>query len=150
MWVQFAGKSSCLNSIIVFVLFKIEVDNALKVNYIQVKSLLAPEHVLILMNSFVTHEDSLAKLDRHPELGSALERGFLQHKEPKIDISDCSPVSWPDNPSLEWCPPGHGDIYVAMVTSGVLSRLLSQGYRYVFVSNADTYTWAFAVVAKSQ
>jgi UTP--glucose-1-phosphate uridylyltransferase len=46
-------------------------------------------------------------------------------------------VSWPVNPEYEWCPPGHGDIYIALVTSGMLRKLLDDGYRYVFVSNAD-------------
>jgi UTP--glucose-1-phosphate uridylyltransferase len=47
------------------------------------------------------------------------------------------PISWPQDPELEWCPPGHGDIYTALVTSGMLQTLLDEGYRYAFVSNAD-------------
>jgi UDP-N-acetylglucosamine pyrophosphorylase len=43
----------------------------------------------------------------------------------------------PENPELEWYPPGHGDIYTALVTSGVLDALLSFGVEYAFVSNAD-------------
>ncbi|MDX1413543.1 MAG: UTP--glucose-1-phosphate uridylyltransferase [Candidatus Promineifilaceae bacterium] len=92
---------------------------------------------LILMNSFVTDRDSLEALERYPELKTEVDRRFLQHKEPKIDASNFTPVKWPANPNLEWCPPGHGDIYVAMVTSGILSSLLAAGYRFVFVSNAD-------------
>jgi len=38
---------------------------------------------------------------------------------------------------MEWCPPGHGDIYTAMITSGILNKMLSAGYEYAFVSNAD-------------
>ena len=45
--------------------------------------------------------------------------------------------SWPDNPELDWAPPGHGDLYTAMVGSGMLETLLDQGYRYAFVSNSD-------------
>ena len=33
--------------------------------------------------------------------------------------------------------PGHGDIYTALVTSGILEQLLTNGYEYAFVSNAD-------------
>jgi UDP-N-acetylglucosamine pyrophosphorylase len=47
------------------------------------------------------------------------------------------PVSWPAEPSLEWCPPGHGDLYPALVGSGWLDRLLAEGVRYAFVSNSD-------------
>jgi len=32
---------------------------------------------------------------------------------------------------------GHGDIYMALVTSGMLDELLTEGYRYTFISNAD-------------
>jgi len=34
-------------------------------------------------------------------------------------------------------PPGHGDIYPALWTSGMLDRLLSAGYAYAFISNSD-------------
>merc|ERR1712232_821973 len=40
----------------------------------------------------------------------------------------------PDN---EWCPPGHGDLYPAMLGSGTLDRLLAGGFKYMFVSNSD-------------
>lgn len=92
---------------------------------------------LVLMNSFVTEEDSLALLSRYNGLNDTVPRSFLQHKQPKIAEADLGLVSWPDDPSLEWCPPGHGDIYIALQTSGMLQRLLDAGYRYAFVSNAD-------------
>jgi UDP-N-acetylglucosamine pyrophosphorylase len=38
---------------------------------------------------------------------------------------------------LEWCPPGHGDLYPALVGSGWLDRLLAEGVKYAFVSNSD-------------
>jgi UTP--glucose-1-phosphate uridylyltransferase len=47
------------------------------------------------------------------------------------------PVEWPDDRSLEWCPPGHGDLYTALLSSGMLDRLLAAGYRYAFMSNSD-------------
>ncbi|RME82191.1 MAG: UTP--glucose-1-phosphate uridylyltransferase [Caldilineae bacterium] len=92
---------------------------------------------LILMNSFRTHADSLAALAVYPELKGELPLDFVQHKVPKIDQRTLSPVSWPEDPALEWNPPGHGDIYTALVTSGMLERLLAAGYEYAFVSNAD-------------
>ncbi len=91
----------------------------------------------LFMNSFSTHEDTLNALTAYPALASGMPLGFLQHKVPKITQSDLSPVNWPANPGFEWCPPGHGDIYIALVTSGMLRKLLDNGYRYVFVSNAD-------------
>ncbi len=92
---------------------------------------------LILMNSFVTDADSLAALEKYPQLQNEIPLSFVQHKEPKISQADFSPAMWPENPKLEWCPPGHGDIYTALVTNGTLDALLVAGYEYAFVSNAD-------------
>ena len=91
----------------------------------------------LFMNSFSTRDDTLDALAGYPALASGIPLDFLQHKVPKIAQSDLSPVNWPANPDFEWCPPGHGDIYIALVTSGMLKKLLDDGYRYVFVSNAD-------------
>lgn len=92
---------------------------------------------LVLMNSFSTHDDSLAALAHHPELNQENLFAFLQHKEPKINQADLMPAVWPPDPALEWCPPGHGDIYPALVTSATLDNLLEQGFEYAFVSNSD-------------
>jgi UTP--glucose-1-phosphate uridylyltransferase len=91
---------------------------------------------LVLMNSFYTHEESLEALAGHG-LESDVPPDFVQHKEPKIRADDLMPVEWPDDPALEWCPPGHGDLYTALLTSGMLDALLDRGYRYAFVSNSD-------------
>lgn len=92
---------------------------------------------LILMNSFATREDSLALLKKHPELSGNIPMDFLQHKVPKLRRDNLEPVSWPQNPALEWCPPGHGDLYLAIVTSGLLEKLLEYGIEFLFVSNVD-------------
>ncbi|MFD7075027.1 UTP--glucose-1-phosphate uridylyltransferase [Nocardioides sp. NPDC059952] len=93
---------------------------------------------LLLMNSFRTSEDSLAALERYRDLpveGLPLE--FLQNREPRLLVDDLSPVEWPKDPELEWCPPGHGDIYTALLDTGLLDQLIEQGYERVFVSNSD-------------
>ena len=93
---------------------------------------------LLFMNSFRTHHDTLAALAPYDDLAVAgLDLGFLQNQEPKLQADDLTPVTWPADPSLEWCPPGHGDLYTALTTSGMLDRLLSLGYRYASVSNSD-------------
>ena len=92
---------------------------------------------LVLMNSFSTQADSLAALEKYPELKGSIPLDFLQNKVPKIEQSSLTPIDCPQNPELEWCPPGHGDIYIALVTSGMLDTLLAEGYEYAFVSNAD-------------
>lgn len=50
---------------------------------------------------------------------------------------DMTPAAWPAAPDMEWCPPGHGDLYPAMVGSGALDMLIAKGYKYMFVSNSD-------------
>lgn len=93
---------------------------------------------LVLMNSFRTQADSLTALEAHPDIAiDGLPLDFLQNREPKLRADDLSPVEWPADPSLEWCPPGHGDIYTALLSSGVLKKLLDAGYKYASVSNSD-------------
>ncbi|RLV51349.1 UTP--glucose-1-phosphate uridylyltransferase, partial [Aeromicrobium phragmitis] len=83
-------------------------------------------------------EDTQAVLARYPDLRAGdLPLDFLQHKEPKLLADSLEPVDWPADPSMEWCPPGHGDLYTALLTSGVLDRLIDEGYRYATVSNSD-------------
>jgi UTP--glucose-1-phosphate uridylyltransferase len=93
---------------------------------------------LMFMNSFRTSQDTMDALARYADLpvdGLPLE--FLQNREPKLRSKDLTPVSWQRDPDLEWCPPGHGDLYTALRGTGLLQRLLGQGYERVFVSNSD-------------
>jgi UTP--glucose-1-phosphate uridylyltransferase len=92
---------------------------------------------LVLMNSFRTRADSLAALAKYGKLSGPLAPDFLQHKVPRLALPDLAPVAWPSEPEHEWCPPGHGDIYPALATSGLLGAMLAAGYRSAFVSNAD-------------
>jgi len=93
---------------------------------------------LLFMNSFRTRDDTLAALERYPDLPvDGLPIDFLQNREPKLRADDLTPVDWPADPSLEWCPPGHGDLYTALEVSGILDALIDAGYRYATVSNAD-------------
>lgn len=91
----------------------------------------------LLMNSFSTSKDTLDFLARYPQLGPAPELELLQNQVPKVDARTLRPVSWPANPLLEWCPPGHGDIYPSLLGSGRLDAFLKNGMRYLFVSNSD-------------
>ncbi len=93
---------------------------------------------LVLMNSATTRGPSLHALRRYGSLRVPdLPLDFLQGREPKIRADDLQPVQWPADPELEWCPPGHGDIYTALAASGTLDALLGAGLRYAFVSNSD-------------
>ncbi|MGI8613638.1 MAG: UTP--glucose-1-phosphate uridylyltransferase [Nocardioidaceae bacterium] len=107
----------------------------------QVRSVRAAYDVrlpLLFMDSFRTRDDTLAALVAYPDLAvDDLPLDFRQNFEPKLRTDDLTPVQWPADPSLQWCPPGHGDLYTALEVSGVLDALLAAGYRYASVSNSD-------------
>jgi len=93
---------------------------------------------LLFMDSFRTRDDTITALAAYPDLPvDGLPLDFLQNREPKLRADDLTPVSWSADPSLEWCPPGHGDLYTALEVSGVLQQLLDAGFRYANVSNSD-------------
>jgi UDP-N-acetylglucosamine pyrophosphorylase len=90
-----------------------------------------------LMNSFSTQSETLSYLRKYSALSAGEPIDFLQNMAPKIDATTFEPVTWPAQPDLEWCPPGHGDIFPALVGSGLLDRLLDRGIQFMFVSNSD-------------
>src|SRR3984885_8933317 len=94
---------------------------------LHLRSTVAPQLRLLLMNSFSTSSDTAAALANYPELGDPRELELMQNKVPKIDVKSLAPVDWPQNRSLEWCPPGHGDIYPSLLGSGLLELLLNGG-----------------------
>ena len=91
-----------------------------------------------LMNSFSTQAETLDFLKKYPRLAdSSGKLDFLQSKVPKLCFDSLLPADSEGDSDLEWCPPGHGDIYPSMVSSGLLQSLLDQGVKYLFVSNSD-------------
>lgn len=120
---------------------------------------------LILMNSFRTIEDServLSSYSNFREGQGNIPTSFIQHKVPKILVDNLDVAKCPSDSELEWCPPGHGDIYSALLDplclsntcnnksredltdkttelqdKGLLDTLLDSGFEYAFVSNAD-------------
>jgi UTP--glucose-1-phosphate uridylyltransferase len=92
----------------------------------------------MLMNSQATSGDTLDHLAKAvPELGGAGELELMQNWAPKLCRGTLEPVDYPENQELEWCPPGHADIYPSLAGSGWLDRLLAEGVKYAFVSNSD-------------
>ena len=88
------------------------------------------------MNSFRTQADTLEALPSDIASDN-LPIDFLQGKEPKLLVDSLEPVEWLSDPSLEWCPPGHGDIFTTLTDMGLVDTLIEQGYRYMMTSNAD-------------
>lgn len=92
---------------------------------------------LLLMNSFSTSEATLEFLTKRNDADLWKGVELMQNQVPKIDAESLAPAVCEGSRELEWCPPGHGDLYTALVESGKLAELLAAGVRYAFVSNAD-------------
>jgi UTP--glucose-1-phosphate uridylyltransferase len=89
----------------------------------------------VLMNSFSTQSATEQAIRDLAPTEAPLT--FTQNRFPKILRENLAPASWPSNPELEWNPPGHGDIYTAMTTSGIIDRLLEMDIRYALICNSD-------------
>lgn len=95
------------------------------------------ELALTFMNSFNTEDDTISYLQKYPDLKhKSIPLSFVQNKFPRIRQDNLKPFDAKDKASI-WNPPGHGDLYTAISSSGVLDKLIDQGFRYAFVSNAD-------------
>jgi UTP--glucose-1-phosphate uridylyltransferase len=93
---------------------------------------------LLMMNSFRTADDTERALASQAGLSvRGLPLGFRQHRVPKVLVDGDAPAQYPADRELEWCPPGHGDVYTALRTSGTLGELLAAGIELAFLSNAD-------------
>lgn len=92
----------------------------------------------LLMNSKASSDDTGEYLSKSvPEIGDPSDLELLQNWAPKLERDSLEPVSHPQNPDLEWCPPGHADVYPTLEGSGWLDRLLADGVKYAFISNSD-------------
>jgi len=90
---------------------------------------------LVLMNSFNTHDDTIKIVRKYTD---NLIYTFNQSQYPRIYKDTLIPMPDSVHGSKEaWYPPGHGDIFPALFNSGLLSKLLSEGREYIFVSNVD-------------
>jgi UTP--glucose-1-phosphate uridylyltransferase len=92
---------------------------------------------LILMTSFNTHEDTLRIIKKYANQQLRITT-FNQSRYPRIFKETLVPCpKRADDDKKHWYPPGHGDLYNALLHSGVLDQLLSEGKEYLFVSNSD-------------
>ncbi|MQM07873.1 hypothetical protein Taro_040718 [Colocasia esculenta] len=92
---------------------------------------------LLLMNSFNTHDDTLKIVEKYGNSKIQIHN-FNQSQYPRLVVDDFMPL--PSKGKTEkdgWYPPGHGDVFSALMNSGKLDAFLSQGKEYVFVANSD-------------
>ena len=92
---------------------------------------------LILMNSFNTDEDTERIIQKYKGHGLQIIT-FNQSRFPRVSKESLLPIAKsPDAPIGCWYPPGHGDLFEALMNSGTLDELIAQGKEYLFVSNVD-------------
>jgi len=92
---------------------------------------------LILMNSFNTHKDTQKIIQKYLSANVRVET-FNQSRFPRILKDSLMPV--PEKlhgNDADWYPPGHGDVFHAILSSGFLHKLLAEGREYAFISNVD-------------
>lgn len=91
----------------------------------------------ILMNSFNTDEDTARIIQKYANHRIELMT-FNQSRYPRVNKESLLPCP---KSALEdkgaWYPPGHGDLFDAIMNSGLVDKLLASGKEYLFVSNVD-------------
>ncbi|MBI3394911.1 MAG: UTP--glucose-1-phosphate uridylyltransferase [Spirochaetia bacterium] len=92
---------------------------------------------LFSMNSFNTQADTLAAPGiREINNAAGLPPDFVQNMVPRIHAETLLPTG--DGTSgFDWCPPGHGDIFISLEITGILDRLIADGFKVLFISNGD-------------
>jgi len=110
----------------------------LTVSQIEQKNTLFGTNIpLILMNSFNTDEET-KKIIKKYEGSNVTVLTFNQSRFPRISKDTLLPLPKEyEAAKTQWYPPGHGDLFPALVHSGLVDRLLSEGKEYLFVSNVD-------------
>jgi UTP--glucose-1-phosphate uridylyltransferase len=94
---------------------------------------------LLFMSSLATQADTLAQpgiAHINSAIAGSLPASFLQSWVPRLCKGDLMPIDTP-NPEDGWCPPGHGDIFLSLKTSGILDALIGAGIEVAFISNGD-------------
>lgn len=86
---------------------------------------------LVLMNSFFTHDPTMKIVNQHdvPVLT------FIQNQVPRLVEDSLAPLE--TGTDEDWVPPGHGDVYQSLKTTGLLRKLRERGCRWAFISNLD-------------
>ncbi|KAK1261281.1 UTP--glucose-1-phosphate uridylyltransferase [Acorus gramineus] len=81
---------------------------------------------LLLMNSFNTHEDTLKIVEKYSNSNIEIHT-FNQSQYPRLVVEDFLPLPSKGHTGKDgWYPPGHGDVFPALLNSGKLDALLSQ------------------------
>lgn len=93
---------------------------------------------LLLMNSFNTDEETAKIIQKYTDTNVTITT-FQQSRYPRIikESLEPMPVTHDGYVHQDWYPPGHGDFFQSIYSSGLVDTLLAQGKEYIFVSNVD-------------
>ena len=97
-------------------------------------SSLRPRHgvalPLLFMDSFRTQAASLAGAGRHTRTSPSTAYRCTSSRTPSRSFAPMTspPSSTRPTQSLEWCPPGHGDVYVSLLATGAARRAARARY----------------------
>jgi UTP--glucose-1-phosphate uridylyltransferase len=102
---------------------------------------------LILMNSFFTHGPTVEIVSR---CGLPVLM-FVQGQVPRLIEASLEPLD--TGTEEDWVPPGHGDVYVSLLRTGLLQQLRERGCRWAFISNLDNLAayldpWILGAIAE--
>lgn len=100
---------------------------------------------LIFMSSVATQDDTLSTpgiAGINAEVAGGLPASFLQSWVPRLRRDDLMPLDAADSED-GWCPPGHGDLFLSLKTTGLLDALLGAGIEIAFISNGDNLGASF-------
>lgn len=92
---------------------------------------------MVLMNSFATHDKTLAHIAERDTFGFA--RADLLHFQQSVSVrmNEDGSLFIGDDGKPSYHAPGHGDFFRAIKKSGVLDSLRNRGVEYVLFSNVD-------------
>jgi UTP--glucose-1-phosphate uridylyltransferase len=96
------------------------------------------DYPLIFMNSLSTKKMTDEFVSQNPQILYAdINPCFIQHSFPKVLKETLAPAEYPEDRECEFNPAGHGDVYMSLLVSGILDKLLREDFRFAFISNID-------------
>lgn len=90
---------------------------------------------LVILSSYLTHDSILSSVKKYTDTRVNIT-ALYQSRYPSVSSLSSTRVQNSKSKSTVY-PPGHGDLYESLHRSGLLDQLLSQGKRYLFVSNSN-------------
>lgn len=92
---------------------------------------------LVLMNSFATHEATMAHASAHQNFGLAEGELLTFQQSISVRLNPDTSLFIGDDGRPSYHSPGHGDFFSSLRGSGVLSALRAKGVEHVLFSNVD-------------